>query len=201
MKCPEETIRKVVSAEVANSYRSKERQIAASVQAGTMDAKAARAEIAGLNQEKQQILGSLYDDQSTAASEQDARGYPSNAGGGVAAYQNTAPAPLAQWWGDPVPAGQANANATQTSPARIPAALAPPDPNWQLTDQQTAAWQNIVDHCSNSVGGGSQDAASPEYLQRWQSAQWLADQNFKAQFGWQAFNAQQTRAAAAQNSQ
>jgi hypothetical protein len=92
-------------------------------------------------------------------------------------------------------------DASQGSPARLPAALAPPDPNWQLNDQQTAAWQQIQNQFAASMAGGNQDPSSPEYLKKWQTAQWQADQFFKTMFGAAAYNAQSQAAAAAQNAQ
>ena len=95
----------------------------------------------------------------------------------------------------------AQADSPAVGAAQLPSALAPQDPSLQSNDRQAAALQQIQQQFAAAMAGGNQDPSSPEYLQRWQQAQWQSDQLYLQQFGSDAYNLQQIKAKAAQNSQ
>ncbi len=57
-----------------------------------------------------------------------------------------------------------------------------------LTSEQQTALAKIQDQFLNAIGGADQNPADPAYGERWTTAQEIADQNYKAYFGWVAFS-------------
>jgi hypothetical protein len=58
----------------------------------------------------------------------------------------------------------------------------------KATPEQIASIEKIQQQFVKDVGGPNQDPTDPEYEQKWKSAQWVADQIYKAKFGWRAYN-------------
>jgi len=81
-----------------------------------------------------------------------------------------------------------------------------PDPSTGNSSNQDPSSQDPSNQNTSSPDPShqdpsSQDPSSPAYLHKWQTAQWLSDQLFIMRFGTQAYNAQNIREAALQNSQ
>jgi hypothetical protein len=60
---------------------------------------------------------------------------------------------------------------------------------------ELAAIQQIQERFVQDIGGPNQDAEDPQYEHIWRSAQWKADQVFRARYGWGAYGDVQRAAA------
>jgi len=69
----------------------------------------------------------------------------------------------------------------------IPAAFQVPGPDEKLNDTQKAGQDQLQQQFVNQIGGPDQNPADRVYQQRWQTAQWKSDQQFRAFFGQQAW--------------
>ncbi len=58
----------------------------------------------------------------------------------------------------------------------------------QATPEQIASIQEMQSQFVKDIGGPNQDPADPAYEKKWRDAQWLADQIFRARYGYAAFN-------------
>jgi hypothetical protein len=56
-----------------------------------------------------------------------------------------------------------------------------------LTPQQQSALAAIQDKFLKAIGDADQNPADPAYNERWRNAQSVADQTYRADFGWTAF--------------
>ncbi len=73
--------------------------------------------------------------------------------------------------------------------ARIPAAFIDPRPEDHFDEAQLEAFQYLREQFIDSLKqGGTLDPSGPEYAARWQALQNDFDQQFRAQFGYAAFN-------------
>jgi hypothetical protein len=64
-----------------------------------------------------------------------------------------------------------------------------------LAPQQQTVLAGIQDQFLKAIGDANQDPADPAYSQRWMSAQAIADQTYRADFGWTAFTQMQAERA------
>jgi len=64
-----------------------------------------------------------------------------------------------------------------------------------LTPEQQTALARIQDHFLKAIGDADQNPADPAYGERWKTAQEIADQAYKAMFGWTAFSQMQLERA------
>lgn len=72
--------------------------------------------------------------------------------------------------------------------------MAEPPEDLAFTPEQTARFNKLAEEFVAAVGGNNQDPSDPAYKRRWQEAQWLSDQQFRAFFGTQVFAEMQRRA-------
>jgi hypothetical protein len=56
-----------------------------------------------------------------------------------------------------------------------------------LAPQQQSALATIQDQFLKAIGDADQNPADPSYNERWRNAQYVADQAYRADFGWTAF--------------
>lgn len=120
--------------------------------------------------------------------------------GTALAATTLSPAPQPQSAAAAPPAAQAPAagggasDSPITAPAgnsQIPVAFEDLNPALKFNAQQQAQLKKIQDQFVQDIGGPGQDPSSSAYLKSWQTAQWLSDQRFRAEFGYQAFLYQQ----------
>jgi hypothetical protein len=90
-----------------------------------------------------------------------------------------------------------SADTEDDAPVELPIVLAPPDPDWQMTEEEEATYRRLQQQFVNAIGGENQNPADPDYLKRWRAAQTLSDAMFKQQFGGQAYMEERRRAQAA----
>ena len=64
-----------------------------------------------------------------------------------------------------------------------------------LTHEQQTALAAIQDQFLKAIGDVNQDPADPEYRKRWMTAQFIADQTYRALFGWPVFSQMQLERA------
>jgi hypothetical protein len=64
-----------------------------------------------------------------------------------------------------------------------------------LTPQQQTTLATIQNQFLQAIGDANQDPADPAYSQRWMDAQSIADQTYRAFFGWTAFTQMQLQRA------
>jgi hypothetical protein len=64
-----------------------------------------------------------------------------------------------------------------------------------LTPQQQTVLAAIQNQFLKAIGDANQDPADPAYSQRWMNAQSIADQTYRADFGWTAFTQMQVERA------
>jgi len=64
-----------------------------------------------------------------------------------------------------------------------------------LTPEQQTALATIQDQFLKAIGDANQNPADPAYRERWINAQSIADQTYKALFGWTAFTQMQLERA------
>jgi hypothetical protein len=88
---------------------------------------------------------------------------------------------------EPVPAGIKLADRS----VQIPVALVPAAPAIPLTEPQVTQWEQLESDFVAALGGPNQDPQDPEYRARWDAAQRLNDDIFRAKFGTEAFVLQQ----------
>jgi hypothetical protein len=79
----------------------------------------------------------------------------------------------------------------------VPAAFEEADPEILADPESRERLTEIQEEFVEEIGGTERDTRRPDDGPIWRSAQWLADQRYRAQFGHTAFLAQQERAAAA----
>ena len=60
-----------------------------------------------------------------------------------------------------------------------------------LTPAQQTALASIQNQFLQAIGDANQNPTDPDYADRWVAAQALADQRYKAYFGWQSFEQMQ----------
>jgi len=118
------------------------------------------------------------------------------------------PTTLAQWKkavaGLVIPTS--SPDSTDTGPGsqiQIPLAFQPVDPA-SLTPEMQIKLAQLQNEFMQAVSGGNgspPDPSSPAYKQHWISAQELLDEEFRADFGWQAFNQMQAVRAQTQYAQ
>jgi hypothetical protein len=89
-------------------------------------------------------------------------------------------------WVSSTPVSAVPAVAATTQSAQVPVAFTSQGDAQTSSPAQNAVRQRIQQEFVNNVGTQS-NPSDPAYLQRWQSAQALADQQYEQQFGTQAF--------------
>jgi len=94
----------------------------------------------------------------------------------------------------PAPASVASSGAGSSGNS-APSTVAPPlaftvDPK-NLTPEEQTALAKIQDDFLKATEDPHQNPADPVYRKRWMDAQFIADQTFKAMFGWSAFSRMQ----------
>ena len=72
-------------------------------------------------------------------------------------------------------------------------ALLDPSPSLNLNETQLAKLDALRQNFVDAIGGPNQNPSDPAYLQRWQTAQQMSDQQFILDFGTQAFMSQQQK--------
>jgi hypothetical protein len=87
---------------------------------------------------------------------------------------------------------------TPQAKAAVPLAFLEPTPAMSTDPRQMAMLQDLRTNFINDAGGPNQDPADPAYLHRWETAQEISDDQFRARFGWEAFVAQQLQSRALQ---
>lgn len=76
----------------------------------------------------------------------------------------------------------------------LPVVLADLPEDLALTPQQAARLDAMAEEFTAAVGGPDQDPNDPAYKKRWQEAQWLFDQQVRANLGEEIFQAIQNHA-------
>jgi hypothetical protein len=72
--------------------------------------------------------------------------------------------------------------------------MAEPPEDLAFTPEQAARLNKLAEEFVAAVGGSNQDPSDPAYKRRWQEAQWLSDQQFRAFFGTRVFAEMQKQA-------
>lgn len=93
--------------------------------------------------------------------------------------------------GAPVGVGLSGTSGTPTVDPPLAFTAVPQD----LTPEQQTALAKIQEQFFQAIGDANQDPADPAYQKRWLDAQSIADQKFKALFGWTAFSQMQVERA------
>ena len=81
--------------------------------------------------------------------------------------------------------------------ATVPVALEEPDESIVADPRKRDQLKKIQDRFADSIRDEAGQVSDAVPRPKWQTAQWLADQEYRAMFGQQAFNDQQRKAAAA----
>jgi len=166
--CPEQTIRDIIVADVESLYLHKRQELQAQRPQSGADAGFLREALDKLRQEQSNLIITLFGLKPESAS---------------SIAQDTA-----QPTADP---NSSNASAsTAAEPLEIPAVLADPAP-LNLDEQQQAQMAALRRSFIEAIGGTSQNPDDPGYLHRWQKAQAVFDERFRAIFGQDAYYQQQ----------
>jgi hypothetical protein len=163
--CPEETIRDIITADVAALYLIRRQELSADRQLTEVADEALRREQAAL-------LATLLD--------------PAPVANSAARQQLATPAPAG---------GSKAAARKKDAPIVLPVVMAEPAPSLGLTEQQKERLVNLRQEFIASLGGPDQNPEDPAYLSRWVAAQPKFDEQFKTLFGAKAFAEQQAIAA------
>jgi hypothetical protein len=214
--CPEEAIRRIIEGKVTDLYAQREQELTSETPTLRSADPAHAQRVQALRQEQATFLASILPPPAIASSHSTV----SNTNGGVtstavytgggtpaAAANNsstgrtapqtpTASAPAA---GNLVPSNSnspANRMMSGASdrPSVFPAAMVAPEAGVPMNEGQQTALNQIQNDFNSAVGDPAQNLADPAYRNRWQNAQWLADQRFRAMYGSQAFAEMQKRA-------
>lgn len=165
--CPEQTIRDIIVADVESLYLHKRQELQAQSAQSGADA-GLREALDKLRQEQSDLIITLFGLKPESAS---------------SIAQDTA-----QPTADP---NSSDASAfTAAEPLEIPAVLADSAP-LNLDEQQQAQMAALRRSFIDAIGGTSQNPDDPGYLQRWQKAQAVFDERFRAIFGQDAYYQQQ----------
>ena len=166
--CPEQTIRDIIVADVESLFLRKRQELQTQAAQSGADAGFLREALDKLRQEQSGLIVTLFRLKSEPASS--------------IAQDNTQPT------ADPN-SSDASAFAAE-EPLEIPAVLADPAP-LNLDEQQQAQMAALRRSFIDAIGGTNQNPDDPGYLQRWQKAQAVFDERFRAIFGQDAYYQQQ----------
>jgi len=175
--CPERTIRILVSAELEDGFQEKQKELETALGKNSL---ALDEKLATLRKEKEEKLRQALGGESQTSGIT----YASPVAVAPASVSEQSPV-ISQSTENAPPSDSSNA---QTRPqATIPLAFLIPDSGTPLTKNQQAQIQNIQQAFVSAVNAVSQNPADPAYLAAWMTAQEQADEQYKLQFGTQAF--------------
>lgn len=172
--CPEQTIRDIISADVASIYRQKRQDIEKQGMAADWDANTFTLKLRQLHEEEVQLLAQLL-----GSAPQNEANLQAQNEQNVSAICETHP----------------SEESAQISPVSVPLVFVPAGPDVELNEQQVAEIKLLTQNFIKAIGGENQDPKDPEYLRRWQEAQPEFDELLRIKFGDEFFNRQQVQAA------
>jgi hypothetical protein len=171
---PEQTVRSIVTGEIAGEFEERRRVLEARPAETDLQRLERRQEGERLQEEQRAAVAGLFHERTN---------------GGVAegrAGEAAAESPARE--GRIGPSGAVRV-------AALPAVLVPPSPEIQFTEQQAAEWTRLQQDFIQAVGGTSQNATDPAYRERWLSAREQSDDLFRAKFGTEAYVLQSIEAS------
>lgn len=171
IRCPDQTIFDIVTADIAALYDQKR----ADLKSRDLDPIRFTQAAEKLQQEKTDLLVSLFGAKDVPSAARTQAGTITDAGIGPDGISQRK-------------SFQANRKLpSQEQPILIPLALLSPAPAITLNGDQKAAWENIRQDFIQEIGGPNQNPNDPEYRRRWIRAQPAFDERFKAAFGQDEF--------------
>lgn len=189
--CPEATIRRLVTSEVKDTYLEKRRELEAKA-SYHLTPQAIAAEMQKMESEEATLLRTVLQPNVTSISQHITdNSAPAGLDSTPTYWDLTARAPLVRNVSMPL--------AFQIGDAGTPPATTS-QPSWEqnsapLTDSQREAVELSRKEFIDAIGGDKQDPNDPEYLRRWQKAQWVAEEKLRAQLGDELYNQMQIQAA------
>jgi len=196
--CPEQTIREIISADLADLYAAKREESGENGPVATNLPPSATAAAQQLQKQQTEVLAQLL---GPDAGRMSAPAAP-KATVAAAPMPMTSAAPTRPVAADSTPAVAGSDPAARAKPApgsarstpepSMPIVFTPVDPaSLGLNPDQVATVKQIQQNFMQSIGGASADPSSPEYWGRWQRAQPTADEMVWTLLGQQVFNALQ----------
>lgn len=191
--CPESTIRDIVKGEMTANSASKRKQLEQQIlhssgwapPVGMTRQSFLAAQYRKLDKEVETMTNAVIGSVSSSHSNE---GATTNS-----TPQQSARYPMVLGGINFQPTPQPNSNGTTTpnsaTSSRLGGAPAYVSPGViSATPEQIASIKEIQQKFVSDVGGPYQDPTDPQYEEKWNSAQWVSDQIFKARFGWAAYN-------------
>jgi len=205
--CPEDTIRDIIQARVAVAFADRERDLGGQTAPAQKTGPALTQRIQNLHQEQATLLASLLPDSMSPSSGHPAMttnpgstrgtsnpGSNSFSGNSAAGFPAGQPSPVNGNGTPTLGVGPSLDRMIQSSdrPSVLPAVMADPTA-FPMNEVQSALQDKMAADFEATVGT-NQNPNDPTYRRTWQTAQWLADQRYRALFGAQAFAAMQKNA-------
>ncbi|MHA3772469.1 hypothetical protein ACXR0O_13120 [Verrucomicrobiota bacterium sgz303538] len=189
--CPEATIRRLVTSEVKDTYVEKRRELETKASAH-ITPQAIAAEIQEMENEEANLLRTVLQPNSSSSSQHIADNVTLAGLDSTPTYWDlTARVPQVRIVSMPLAFQIADAVATPGITSQPPLDQSTPP----LTDSQREAVELSRKEFIDAIGGDKQDPNDPEYLRRWQKAQWVAEEQLRAQLGDELYNKMQIQAA------
>ena len=168
--CPEETIRDIITADIASLYDQKRKEARAESAPAGVDANALERRLAALWEEQTDLADRLLGRRIALAGKV---GQPS-ANQPVMASAEKPPVII-----------------QPTGSSALPLVLFDPDPSLQFNDRQLARFGTLRERFVAALAGFDGDPSDAEYLRRWNEAKNRMDEQFQQYFGGDAFTRQQ----------
>ena len=168
--CPEETIRDIISADVANLFNMTRSEAKA-----TMPPETFLQHSLQLKRNEAELIVSLFGPPSP----------PRRVIGPteVSNYAQTRPESDFSPEASLPPGSVQEIPSEKTKPVLVPLAFLPPHPDANLTAEQESVLDELSKEFIQAIGGADQNPNDPEYLKRWQKAQPEIDAQLHAMFG------------------